>query len=99
MSITKDYLEARKDYEYLCRHHGDSPDDITGGWLADEKLFDLLKNPCKKQAWHIYSSLILRSYEFGFEGGIVPDMDDSETVAIYERHYCKDLSGLGLYTG
>lgn len=90
MTITKRYNTAKEDYETLLRlYDASGADDITGSWLADEKLFDLLENPCKKEAADIYESLIQRVYDAGFEDGIEWDSDCEKTMEIFERHDCE----------
>lgn len=96
MTITERYKTAQKDYNTLLRLYNSSgADDITGGWVADERLFELLENPCKKVAAEIYESLILRCYTCGFEEGTDWDSDCSITMDIFERHCCAELSGTG----
>lgn len=100
MTITERYNTARKDYNTLIRlYDASGADDITGGWVADEKLFDLLENPCKKTASEIYESLILRCYTSGFEGGIDWDEDCPTTMDIFERHCCSYDTGWSLLEG
>ena len=92
MSVVERHRVAMRDYERLCAMYDASgADDITGSWLADEKLFDLMRNPSKKNAAYLYESLIDRIYQFGFENNISWDSSCEETMEIFERHGCTNL--------
>lgn len=86
------YKRSRADYEYLVKHHGNEPNDMTGGWSEGEQLSLLLKNPSLEIAANIYVSAIKHSAVAGFDGnggsnkGVSPDVNDRRTLAIYARY-------------
>lgn len=80
------YEIARRDYERLrVLHDNRHAEDLGGGWVEGEKLFELLQNPTKKEAAIIYESLITRCATSGFEGAPV-NQDIPEVMEIFERH-------------
>lgn len=86
MGAKSDYEEYKKDYEFLVSHHGGHAEDLTGGWVEGDKLFQLLENPTKKEAGNIYWSLITYSATAGFEGSVQPDRYNDEVKALYEKY-------------
>lgn len=86
------YLQAKKDYEYLVEHHGSGCNDLTGGYVADEAYFELLRNPTKKNAYHHYCNLISYFAYAGYEKdshsnkGSEPDFGDDEVCNIFRRN-------------
>ena len=85
------YKAARADFEYLIKHHGNLPVDMTGGWGEGEYLAQLLKSPNQKTAADIYHSAIEYSASVGFEndsgsGNGRVDISDRRTLDIYTRY-------------
>nr|WP_192957840.1 hypothetical protein [Aliivibrio wodanis]VVV06935.1 hypothetical protein AW0309160_04429 [Aliivibrio wodanis] len=89
-TITAKYEQAKKDYEYLEAHHGNGLDDFTGGYVADEKYIELLRNPTKKNATNHYESMITAFSQVGYEPKGQPDFDDEGVLDIFRRHCCED---------
>ncbi|MUK37560.1 hypothetical protein GNP82_08350 [Aliivibrio fischeri] len=88
-TVTAKYEQAKKDYEYLETHHGASLNDFTGGYVADEKYMELLRNPTKKNATNHYESMITAFSQVGYEPGNKPDFDDERVLDIFRRHSCE----------
>ncbi|ACH64658.1 hypothetical protein VFMJ11_B0183 (plasmid) [Aliivibrio fischeri MJ11] len=88
-TITTKYEQAKKDYEYLEAHHGAGLNDFTGGYVADEKYMELLRNPTKKNATNHYESMITAFSQVGYEPGNKPDFDDEGVLDIFRRHSCE----------
>lgn len=88
----KRYEEAKADYEFLKEHHGADCNDLTGGYVADEKYFELLRNPSKKNAYEHYCSLITYFSQVGFEpsnstnSGDQPNFDNEKVCEIFRRN-------------
>ena len=86
----KRYEQAKKDYEYLVAHHGADCSDLTGGFVFEDKAFELLRNPTKTNAYHLYSSLITHYANAGYEDfcaqGQQPDFEDDEVCNIFRRN-------------
>ncbi len=89
------YEQAKADYEFLKKHHGADCNDITGGYVADEKYFELLRNPSKKNAYEHYCGLISHYATCGSENhhtnaGDQPDFDNEEVCEIFRRNCDED---------
>ena len=83
------YNDVRRDYERLVQIHGADANDITGGFVADEKFFTLLRKPTKTHARDMYWDLITHTATSGFEdgtGGSKPFTYDEEVCEIYEKY-------------
>jgi hypothetical protein len=91
--MSKKYLQAREDYEYLRSHHNSSDAKDCGG-MMEEWCWIILERPTKSMAAKVYVDLIVKSFSDGFEDGsghnnysfIEPDLRDSRVVEIYERY-------------
>ena len=93
------YAQARRDHEYLWSFG--PAQDMTGGYVDQEDLERLLKNPTKKMAAQCYCDQIQYWLEAGpdetfaapWQGG--DWKTDRRVKAIAERHgLCKELSSL-----
>ena len=92
----KRYEQAKADYEYLVSHHGADVYDLTGGYVAEDEYFKLLRNPSKKNAWLHYCALIQHFATVGYEpsnndnAGKRPDFEDEEVCEIFRRNCDED---------
>lgn len=86
------YAQLYRDYNDLTEKWGD-PYDMTGGFVDQEKFYELLKSPTKQTAAKILKSIIDYafqdrdgSYNSELHGRI--HREDCEIVnRIYQRHY------------
>ena len=81
------YEQARKDHEYLWSIN--PANDMTGGYVDQEDLDRLLKNPAKSTARDIYVSQIEYWFQAGPQGKDAADevpWDDPRVVEIAQRH-------------
>lgn len=94
MKLTEKYNKAKEDYNYLVQHHGQEPNDMTGGYNEGESYIELLENPSKSTAYRHYVSLIEYSSTWGFQsedGNVVGrdwDTEDERCVEIYKYYGC-----------
>ena len=89
----KRYEQARADYEFLKEHHGADCSDLTGGYVADDEYFKLLRNPTKKHAYEHYCALIQHYASAGHEdlqGGGRPNFNNEKVCEIFRRHCLED---------
>lgn len=91
----KRYEQAKADYEFLKEHHGADCNDLTGGYVADEQYFELLRNPSKKNAYHHYCALISHYATCGSESydsnsGNEPNFDNEKVCEIFRRNCDED---------
>lgn len=87
----KRYEQAKADYEFLVEHHGEDCSDLTGGYVADDEYFELLRNPTKKNAYYHYCRLISHYASCGYEDGTSskgsrPDFDNEEVCEVFRRN-------------
>ena len=94
MTLVEKYNKAKEDYNYLVEHHGQEPNDMTGGFVEGDFYKELLENPSKSTAYKHYVKLIEYSSHAGFEsangcvGGFGWDTEDIRCRGIYEYYGC-----------
>lgn len=97
MSVQEKYKKAKRDYEYLVRHHGADIYDPSGGYEEGRAYKRLLANPSKAAAANHFINMIEYSASNGFSnyesgggnGGSSPDFDDQKTLDIYRYYNCE----------
>ena len=90
VTTRKQYQQAYDDHSYLWSHYG-SADDMTGGYVDQEDLADLLKSPNIRTAY----TCLLKQIDWWFQKGTDhldpdPDMSDPRLQEIAERYNVKD---------
>lgn len=89
------YEQVKKDYKYMVDNYG-APNDLAGGFVINEKVFELLENPTKAHAKKIYIELV----KFGFQdcgyiwscegpsnsGDMIDISHDDEAIRIYNDY-------------
>lgn len=87
MRIT--YDQARGDHEYLWGTYGPA-NDMTGGYVDQDDLNRLLKNPTKNTARKCYVDQICYFFSRGCESanGGKPFSNDQRAYEIAKRHGC-----------
>ena len=84
------YIEVRQDHEFLWKVYAPAK-DMTGGYVDQDDLHNLLRAPTKVTAKKCYLKQIYYWFQVGPDCNTTDWKDDQEVWSIAEK-YCADMS-------